>query len=85
MPAWKIQSLRSDYVARLHRETLKMVSESSSDAWVQKFLGVHASIVASGAALVPELPVTGERPPAPPLIDSFLVRGPRSLPLAGPT
>ena len=59
MPTWKIQSLRSDYVARLHRETLKMVSEDDTVEWVQKFLRVHASIVASGAALVLGLPLGG--------------------------
>ena len=59
MPAWKIQSLRSDYVARLHRETLKMVSEDDSLGWVSTFLRVHASIVASGAALVLCMPLGG--------------------------
>ena len=59
MPAWKIQSLRSDYVARLHRETLKMVSEDDSLGWVTDFVRVHASIVASGAALVLCMPLGG--------------------------
>ena len=59
LPTWKIQSLRSDYVARLHRETLKMVSEDDSLGWVSTFLRVHASIVASGAALVLCMPLGG--------------------------